>query len=418
MVAQKSAKRSLNRRSFLKLAGVGIAAAAAGYVFLDYEGYFGIQAPVRRWVNSLELSREASSFGDDGDRVAFAIKYLQLSPETISVVIDSWNSLSSVTQGLLGNAVPTATAAIVADELTNPETSALAKQFPNLLWMHAHTNAIFTFPWIRLVEEGDPRLMKMADLKLSEGSVQVQGQTLDLYYPEVEPTVPSDYGKRRYVREGFAFFAQNFGQQLESMDSSDVAIITEQSIGEAVTVPETGLFNGIQEDSGDTNVFLDTSDVPIYAFSAVNNTVAIGDLVQYGSLAVGLNTMKLFRARHPDLQDSPSLTLSELGYTQIDNLFMQDPLFSKYLYQGFYQGAFATNPIERTFSWKEYQTVGLVPEQTIVGFDIAKIGDFYPAYCQPLSVYEADPGIDGLLVQSPEIYIPSSWHLGTLFKKI
>jgi hypothetical protein len=178
------------------------------------------------------------------------------------------------------------------------------------------------------------------------------------------------------------------------------------------------LFNGVQEDSGDTNVFFDTPDLPVYVFSAIDNTVAIGDLVQYGSLAVGLNTMKLFRARHPDLQDSPSLTLSELGYTQIDNLFMQDPLFSKYLYQGFYQGAFATNPIERTFSWKEYQTVGLVPEQTIVGFDIAKIGDFYPAYCQPLSVYEADPGIDGLLVQSPKIYIPSSWHLGTLFKKI
>lgn len=417
MIAENSAKRGLDRRSFLKAAGIAVA-VAVGYVFLDYQGYLGSQAPIRRWVNSLDLSDEASRFGADGDRVAFAVNYLGLPPSTISAIVESWNSLSTATKGLMGDAVPTATATIVADELTNPATSNLATRYPNLLWIHAHSNAVFTFPWTTFIGDGDPRLVKMADLRMSEGSVQVQGQNLDLYYPEDYPGVPSDYGKRRYVREGFAFFAENFGQPLEAMDPVDLAIITEQSIAAAVTIPDSGPYNGVEASSGDTFIFFDTPNVPIYAYSAVDNTAAIGDLVQYGSLAVGLNTMRQFRARHPGLLNSPSLPLSSQGYVQIDDLFIHDPFFEKYLYQGFYQGAFSTNPIERAFSWKEYQTVGLVPEQTIRGFDVASIDDFHPSYCQPLSIYEADTSIDELLVQSPEVYVPSSWHLGTLFKKI
>lgn len=417
-MASPSDRHGLSRRSFLKGAGVAAAAAAAGYLFLDYEGLFGPQAPVRRWLDSVELSNEASSYGEDGDRVAYAVDYLQLAPETVSATVKSWNSLSSAAKELLGNSIPTATAAIVADELTNASTSSLARQFPDLLWVHAHSNAVFTFPWLTFIEGSDPRLVKMADLRLSEGSAEVEGQTLDLYYPETEPGVPTDYGKRRYIREGFAFFAENFGQQLEAMDMSDVAVITEQSIAAAVIIPDSGPYNGVQANSGDTFIFFNTANVPIFTFSAVDNTVAIGDLVQYGSLAVGLNTMKQFRARHPGLQNSPNLPLSDQGYVQIDNLFIQDPLFTKYLYKGFYAGAFSTNPIERTFSWKEYQTVGLVPEQTITGFDVAWIGNFHPSYSQPLSLYNAATSIDELLVQSPRVYIPASWHTGTLFKKI
>ena len=411
-------KHSISRRTFLKALGITAGAAAAGYLFLDYEGFLGQQAPIRRWLDSVELSNEASSYGDDGDRVAYAVNYLNLAPDTVSETIKSWNSLSSATKGLLGNSIPTATAAIVADGLTNPATSALARQFPNLLWAHAHSNAVFTFPWLTFVEDGDPRVVKMADLRLSEGNVEVAGQTLGLYYPENEPGLPTDYDKRRFVREGFEFFAGNFGQQLEAMDISDVAVIAEQSIAAAVIIPDSGPYNGVQANSGDTFIFFNTANVPLFAFSAVDNTVAIPDLVQYGSLAVGLNTMRQFRVRHPGLQNSPNLPLSDQGYVQIDNLFIQDPLFAKYLYKGFYEGAFSTNPIERTFSWKEYQSVGLVPERTITGFDVASIGDFHPAYSQPLSLYDADTAIDELLVQSPKMYDPSSWHTGVLFEKI
>jgi hypothetical protein len=417
---QDPSKHLYSRRSFLKVVGTAAAAAGVGYLFLDSQGYLGPGASLRKYIDYVELMQEASTFGDNGDRVAFAVDYLQLPPNTISAVMESWNDLSSATQDLLGNAVPTATAAIVADELTNPMTSASAKQYPNLLWVHAHSNAIFTFPLMMFVENSDPRLIKMADLKLSEGNVEVLGQLLGLYYPETNPAAPSDYGKRRYVREGFAFFAENYGLQLESMDMHDVAIVTEQSIAAAVTVPDSASYSGVQTNSGDTFIFFDTPDIPLYAFSAVDNTVAVGDLIQYGSLAVGLNTMKQFRARHPGLQDSASLPLTGQGYVQIDDLFMQDPLFTNYLYKGFYQGAFSIDPDETTYSWKEYQSVGLVPEQTIRGLDVDTIGSppFHPAYCQPLSIYEVDPSIDGLDVQSPEVYVPSSWHLGTLFNKI
>lgn len=411
-------RRLHSRRSFLKAVGAAAAAAAAGYLFLDSRGYLGPGAPLRKYIDSVELVQEASTFGDDGDRVAYAVNYLNLPARTVSAVVESWNSLPQATKSLLGGAIPTATAVVVADELTNPATSASAKQYPNLLWLHAHSNAVFTFPWMTFVEDGDPRLVKMADLRLSEGSVEVLGQRLDLFYPEANPTVPSDYGKRRYVREGFGFFAENYGPQLESMKTQDVAVITEQSIAAAVTIPDSGPYNGVQASSGDTFIFFDTPDVPIYTYTAVDNTVAEGNLVQYGSLAVGLDTMKQFRARHPGLQNSTSLPLAEQGYVQIDDLFIQDPLFAKYLYKGFYQGAFSIDPDERTFSWKEYQAVGLVPEQTIRGVDVATITDFHPSWCQPLSIYEVDSAIDELLVESPEVYVPSSWHSGTLFNKI
>ncbi len=366
----------------LKILGTSIAAFVS-YAVLDSSGYLGPNFPLRRYVTSLEqkeLAAEAAKYGDDGDRVAYAVNYLQLPSSAVSKVVDSWNSLSSGTKAFVGDRISTAAAAVVADELTDPSTASLAREYPNLLWIHAHANALFTFPFIARVQDGDARLVRMADLRLSEGPVQAQGQLLDLYYPENDPTNPVYYGKRRYVREGFGFLAQNFGSELNNMDATSAGIISEQSS------------------------------------AAPDNSVALGPVAREGALSVGLVTMKRFRDRHPELTDSCNLSLGEQGYVRLDDTFMQDPQFKQYLYGGYYKGYFAINPIEKTTTWKEYQTVSLVPEQTVRGLGVVKILDFHPAYIQPLSLLRVDPSIVELLVQSPEIYVPSQWHLGHLFE--
>ena len=71
--------------------------------------------------------------------------------------------------------------------------------------------------------------------------------------------------------------------------------------------------------------------------------------------------------------------------------------------------------MEKTISWKEYETVSAVPEQTVRGFDVETVLDYHPYFIQPLSLLKRDPSIVELLVGSPEIYVPSQWHLGQLF---
>jgi len=405
------------RRQALKILGTSIAAFVS-YAVLDSSGYLGPNFPLRRYVTSLEqkeLAAEAAKYGDDGDRVAYAVNYLQLPSSAVSKVVDSWNSLSSGTKAFVGDRISTAAAAVVADELTDPSTATLAREYPNLLWIHAHANALFTFPFIARVQDGDARLVRMADLRLSEGPVQAQGQLLDLYYPENDPTNPVYYGKRRYVREGFGFLAQNFGSELNNMDATSAGIISEQSSAASVTIQFTGMMGDIPVKSGDTFIF-NTGEVPLYSFTAPDNSAALGPVAREGALSVGLVTMKRFRDRHPELADSCNLSLGEQGYVRLDDTFMQDPQFKQYLYGGYYKGYFAINPIEKTTTWKEYQTVSLVPEQTVRGLGVVKILDFHPAYIQPLSLLRVDPSIVELLVQSPEIYVPSQWHLGHLFE--
>lgn len=404
----------------LKLMGVS-AGAIGGYVALDALGYLGTDSPIHRYISSsayrTELADEASKFGDDGDRIAYAVNYLQLPPTIVSRVYESWNATSSTTKALVGRMVPTATAAIVADELANEDTTSLASDYPNLLWAHAHTNALFTFPWMTYVKFGDPRLVKLADLRFSEGPAEAQGQPLDLHYPENDPRSPSYYGKKRYVREGFRFLAENFGPQLEGMDASDSAIIAEQSTAAAVTILYNGVSGKVPVKAGDTFVFPDTSEVPLYCYTAVDNRTAIGPVAREGALSVGLRTMKQFRDRHPGLEDGCDMSLLDQGYVRLDGIFNEDPRFTQYLYQGFYEGDFSINPVEKTISWKQYETVSTTPEQTVRGFDIETVEDYHPYFMQPLSVLTRDPPIAELLVGSPEVYVPSRWHLGHLFER-
>jgi len=403
------------RRKFLKIAGVGIA-AFTGYALLDSLGILGPDFPIRRYINKTELASEASKFGDDGDRVAFAANYLVLGPDSISQVVESWNSASPVVREFIGGKIPTATAAVVADEFSNPSTASLAQEYPNLLWVHAHTNALFAFPFIPYVSQGDSRLIKMGDLRLSEGPAAVQGQYLDLHYPENDPNIPTYYGKKRYVREGFGFFAGTYGGSLEGMDPQTVSIVTEQSTAISVTIQYEGNMGQYYVKPGDTFIFFDTPEVPLYCFTAADNRVAMGPVAQEGALSVGLNTMNQFRSRHPGLADACGVPLSDQGYVQLDGIENQDPGLNQYLYGGFYKGLFSINPIEKTISWKEYQSVGLVPEQTVRGLGVAKILDFNPAWMQPLSLLKVDAPIVELLVQSPEVYVPSRWNAGSLFR--
>jgi hypothetical protein len=417
-LGQQPAKR-YSRRRFLGIAGAA-AAAVGGYVVLDSLGVLGPGFPIRKYINSLEqrrLSDEASRYGDDGDRIAYAASCLQLSPVVISMVFDSWSSSSPETQALMGNMIPSATAAVVADELVNDATASLALSFPNLLWAHAHANALFAFPWITYVQDGDPRLLKMADLRLSEGPAEVQGQVLDLHYPENDPTNGSYYGKKRYVREGFGFLAGRLGTQLESMDVSSLSLVTEQSTAASVTVLSDGTSGNLPVKAGDTFIFADTPEVPLYCYSAADNKTAMGPIVNEGALSLGLDTMSQFRERHPGLADGCDLSLLDQGYVQLDGIFNQDSQFAQYLYQGFYQGTLSVNPVEKTISWKQYETVGAVPEQTVRGFDVQTVLDYHPYFIQPLSLLKRDPSIVELLVGSPEIYLPSQWHLGHLFAR-
>jgi len=418
MPGPNNGTKGQSRRRFLKAAGIGII-AFAGYATLDSLGYLGPDFPIRSYIDSLDqraLSNEAARFGDDGDRVAYAANYLGLPPSTVPKVIASWSSLSSSTKEYIGNAIPTATATIVADELSEAGSMFLAQRYPNLLWVHAHANALFAFPRIAHVQNGDARLIKMADLKYSEGPVLVQGQRLDLHYPEDDPTNPTYYGKKKYVREGFNFLAENFGEKMESMEVEKMSIISEQSSAASVTIQFAGELGDIAVKPGDTFIFFNTGGVPLYSFTAVDNSLALGPVAQEGALSVGLITMKRFRDRHPELVDSCNLSLGEQGYVRLDDTLMQDPEFKRYLYDGYYKGYFAINPVEKTIAWKEYQTTSLVPEQTVRGLGVVKILDFHPAYIQPLSLLRVDPSIVELLIQSPEIYIPSQWHLGHLFR--
>jgi len=408
-----------SRRRFLKAAGIGVV-AFAGYAVLDSLGYLGSEFPIRSYINSLErkaLRDQAASFGSDGDRVAYAANYLGLAPDIISDVVGSWNQTSPATRARVGGAIPTATAVVVADELSNSDTKSLVQQYPDLAWIHAHSNALFAFPWVPYVQDGDQRLTKMADLRLSEGPVEVQGQLLDLYYPENDPVNPVYYGKKRYVREGFKFLAEYFGDQFTNFGVSDLAAITEQSTAASVTILFDGTSRNLPVKAGDTFIFADTPDVPLYSYTAVDNRTAMGPIVQEGALSLGLETMKLFRDKHPGLQDGCNLALTDQGYVQLDGIFNQDPQFSQYLYQGFYGGNISINPVEKTISWKQYETVSSTPEQTVRGYDIETVLNYHPYFIQPLSLLQRDPSIVELVVESPEIYVPSQWHLGHLFEQ-
>src|SRR5207245_3900580 len=115
----------------------------------DSSGYLGPGFPIRGYLDSLArraLSDEASSFGEDGERVAYAANYLGLQPSSISEVLGSWNSSSPDTRLVMGGSIPTATAAIVADELTNTDTTSLAQRYPDSAWIHAHATALIAFP--------------------------------------------------------------------------------------------------------------------------------------------------------------------------------------------------------------------------------------------------------------------------------
>lgn len=411
--------KRFSRREMLRLMGVTVA-AIGGYVVLDSFGYLGPDFPIRRYTASLyrkELTDEASMYGDDGDRIAYAVNYLRLPPGMVSKVYESWSSTSSDTKAHVGLMVPTATAAVVADELANTDTSSLALEYPNLLWAHAHTNALFTFPWITFVKCVDPRLIKMADLRFSEGPAELRGQLLDLHYPENDPRNSAFYGKKRYVREGFKFLAENFGVRLDGMAVSDAAVITEQSTAAAVTILFDGESDDVAVKAGDTFIFPDTSEVPLWCYTAVDNRAAMGPIVQEGALSLGLETMKQFRDKHPNLEDGCDLSLLNQGYVQLDGIFNQDPQFKQYLYQGFYGGNLSINPVEKTISWKQYETVSTTPEQTVRGFDVQTVLDYHPYFMQPLSLLRRDPSIVELLVESPEIYAPSRWHLGRLFER-
>lgn len=408
-----------SRRRFLKAAGIGIV-AFAGYAVLDSSGYLGSESPIRSYINLLErkaLSDQAASYGSDGDRIAYAANYLGLAPSMISAVVGSWNLASPTTRAHMGGAIPTATAAVVADELSNADTKSLVRQYPDLAWIHAHTNALFAFPWVPYVQDGDQRLTKMADLRLSEGPVKVQGQLLDLHYPESDPVNPVYYGKKRYVREGFKFLAENFGSRLASIGVSDLAVIAEQSTAASVTILFDGTSRNLSVKAGDTFIFADTPEVPLYCYTAVDNRTAMGPVVQEGALSLGLETMKLFRDKHSALRDGCDLALTDQGYVQLDGIFNQDSQFKQYLYQGFYGGNVSINPVEKTISWKQYETVGATPEQTVRGYDIETVLNYHPYFIQPLSILQRDPSIVELVVGSPEIYVPSQWHLGHLFEK-
>lgn len=408
-----------SRRRFLKAAGLGIA-AFAGYAALDSLGILGPEFPIRSYIDSLgqkALSDAATSYGEDGDRIAYAANYLGLQPSIIPDVAGLWNQTSADTRIYLGGKIPTATAAVIADELSNVDTRPLASQFPDLAWLHAHSNALFAFPWVPYVEDGDQRLVKMADLRLSEGPVEVQGQLMDLYYPENDPTNPMYYGKKRYVREGFEFLAENFGAQLVGASVSDLAIMTEQSTAASVTILFSGSSRNLPANAGDTFIFADTPDVPLYAYTAVDNRTAMGPVVQEGALSLGLETMKLFRDRHPGLRDGCDLALTDQGYVQLDGIFNEDPQFSQYLYQGFYAGNISINPVEKTINWKQYETVSLTPEQTVRGYDIETVLNYHPYFIQPLSLLRRDPSIVELAVGGPEIYVPSHWNQGHLFEQ-
>ncbi len=407
-----------SRRRFLKSAGIGIA-ALIGYAMLDSSGVLGSGFPIRRYINSLgrkALSDAAASYGEDGDRVAYAANYLGLQPSIIADVVGLWNLASAGTKAYLGGRIPTATAVVMADELSTANTKPLAERYPDLAWLHAHANALFAFPWIPYVKDGDQRLVKMADLRLSEGPAEVQGQLMDLYYPENDPANPSYYGKKRYVREGFKFLAANFGDQLIGLDASDLAALAEQSTAASVTILFDGVSRNLPVKAGDTFIFADTRDIPLYCYTAVDNKIAMGPIVEQGALSLGLETMKLFRDRHPGLQDSCDLPLTGQGYVQLDEVFNNDPQFTQYLYQGFYGGNISINPVEKTISWKQYETVGSIPERTVRGYDIATVLNYHPFFIQPLSLLQRDPSIVELLVGGPEVYVPAEWHLGRLFQ--
>ena len=407
-----------SRRRFLKAAGVGVA-ALAGYVLLDSSGILGSGFPIHGYISYLgrkALSDQAASYGDDGDRMAYAANYLGLGPSIIPDVAGLWYQTSADTRAYLGGKIPTATAAIIADELSNSDTKPLTRQYPDLAWLHAHSNALFAFPWVPYVKDGDPRLVKMADLRLSEGPVEVKGQALDLHYPENDPTNPTYYGKKRYIREGFKFLAENFGAKLSSLGVAQMAAIGEQSTAASVTILFDGLSRNLQAKAGDTFIFADTPDVPLYSYTAVDNKTAMGPIVQEGALSLGLETMKEFRDRHPGLENGCALSIPDQGYVQLDGIFNQDPQFKQYLYQGFYAGNISINPIEKTISWKQYETVSATPEQTVRGFDIATVLNYHPYFIQPLSLLIRDPSIVELVVGSPEVYVPSKWHLGHLFE--
>ena len=408
-----------SRRRFLKVAGLGVA-ALAGYAVLDSMGILGPEFPIRRYVNSLgrkALSDAATSYGEDGDRIAFAANYLGLQPSIIPDVAGLWSQASADTRAYLGGKVPTATAAVIADELSSADTRPLTKQSPDLAWLHAHSNALFAFPWMPYVSDGDQRLLKMADLRLSEGPVEVHGQLMDLYYPENDSSNSTYYGKKRYVREGFKFLAENFGAQVAGASASDLAAMTEQSTAASVTILFSGTSRNLPANAGDTFIFADTPDVPLYSYTAVDNRTAMGPVVQEGALSLGLETMKLFRDRHPGLRDGCGLALTDQGYVQLDNIFDEDPQFSQYLYQGFYAGNISINPVEKTVNWKQYETVSLAPEKTVRGYDIETVLNYHPYFIQPLSLLRRDPSIVELVVGGPEIYVPSQWHQGHLFER-
>ncbi len=413
MNGSDSAKRRISRRRLLK-AATGIVAGIAAYSIVDYSGLLGTGSPIRNYISGeyrKQLQQASQAYGNNGDRVAYAAAYLGLSPSAITEVIDSWNLLPPETKHFMDDKIPTATAVIVADELFNPDTRHYAQAYANLLWAHAHANALFAFPLLQFVQSPDIRLQKMADLRLSEGPAAINGEKLELYYPENDPENSIRYGKRRYVREGFKFFAEMFGSQMNEIPFPDLSTMSEQSTAAAVTVQYTGAVGDMHVKSGDTFVFFNTQQVPAYCFSAGDNSKILKAGVSDGSLSIGLATMKKFQERHTDLNDSCKLPLDQQGYLKIDGVYSADSVFSQYLRQGY----FSLNPNERTFAWKEYQTVSLRPEQTVRGLGVAKIADFHPTNFQPLSMLKVSPSIVELLVQSPEIYTPSEWHHGTRF---
>jgi hypothetical protein len=414
MNGSDSAKRRFSRRRLLKVAS-GVIVGFAAYSVLDYSGLLGSGSPIRSYISGeyrKQLHQESQAYGENGDRVAYAVAYLGLPPSAIIEVIDSWNLLPAETKNFMDDKVATATAVVVADELSHPDTRHYAQAYPNLLWTHAHANALFAFPLLPFVQSPDLRLQKMADLRLSEGPAVINGEKLELYYPENNPEDSTRYGKRKYVREGFKFFAEVFGSQMNKSPFTDLSVMSEQSTAAAVTVQYTGVIGNMRVSSGDTFVFFNTQQVPRYCFSAGDNSEILGPGVSDGSLSIGLATMKNFEVRHPNLNDSCRSPLDEQGYLRSDEAFSADSEFSQYLRHGY----FTLNPNERTFAWKEYQTVSLRPEQTVRGLGVAKIADFHPANFQPLSMLMAYPSIVELLVQSPEVYTPSQWHRGLLFR--
>lgn len=343
--SEKLTPEGEQRRKFLKygakaLAGIGVAYAAANVVnyFAQLDlPFMLIQNPevIRRKREEEERRREEEekaeydrelrsyidTYGENGDRAAYAVNHLAelrgrkaVPACTVEEVVEFWKGLDQETKDFVGNQLPTATAAVLADELLDAETRGYVEEFPRLAFVHAHTNALFAMDRMILrtqdvISEGkvvavenlpDEKLVAYATARYTQGRISP-----DLNYSVGRGILtPLEISKPKFVRDGFRFFAENHGENLNSKSLEYLASVVGQTTAGDVTDQDGDVTR--DDRVGGTNIIwfkgYGLSSFPTYAFSKGDRNDNI--MTEEDGLSetddFGLDTMKDMWRKMPD----------------------------------------------------------------------------------------------------------------------